>query len=591
MRKARDRRAPAGSRPEAQLKPVILAGAVLLSVVAGWTDLRSRRIPNWLTVPGLLLGLAANSVLSGWGGLKASLLGAAVGLALLLPFVLLRSLGAGDWKLAGSLGAFAGPGILMDLLLGSVFVAGVMAVALVIYKGRVRQTIRNIGHILISLVTFRLPGSRVSLDNPDSLKVPYGVALAFTVVLYGILWKMGSCGLGCCVQRAPLFADWPPKSAGPRLPKPRPCCPLMFMILLGIFWFGQAFSIYGAITRAAQEGARAGAAPYCTTCASPNSARDECGQCGQRRSTCIQTRSHENTSAVSNSNFQRLYRSHGLDFLCDRVWFQCLCAGPVQLSPNHHWWHRGLRHLGIVSIPVPVLAAFHLPEQAANLADRVGARADGDPVTPSPRLRRCFRVLAGLGWRDDRAAQLVEFAVALPLLVVFVVGIFDFSSAFTLKQKLTNAARDGARVAAADPANDLSAPIPVPVSVNDAFQVGLQQSGWPTTSTSAASCHRRQRPDHCVGADLDLYRNRQLSSRRADHHHQPRLLFSSQPGATLPSVTCTSQSPGAQTAVIGTCVSIQYAYPWRFGKVASLMGRTASLPTQVTATAVAMNEN
>ncbi|HVI78482.1 MAG TPA: TadE family protein [Candidatus Acidoferrum sp.] len=43
--------------------------------------------------------------------------------------------------------------------------------------------------------------------------------------------------------------------------------PLMFMILLGIFWFGQAFSIYGAITRAAQEGARAGSyAPSCSTC-------------------------------------------------------------------------------------------------------------------------------------------------------------------------------------------------------------------------------------------------------------------------------------------------------------------------------------
>ena len=170
---------------------MILAGAVLLSVVAGWTDLRSRRIPNWLTVSGLVIGIAANTALGGWGGLKTSLLGAAVGLALLLPFVLLRSLGAGDWKLAGVLGAFVGPGILVDLLLGSVFVAGVMAVALVIYKGRVRQTIRNIGHILISLVTFQLPGSRVSLDNPDSLKVPYGVALAFTVVLYGILWKMG----------------------------------------------------------------------------------------------------------------------------------------------------------------------------------------------------------------------------------------------------------------------------------------------------------------------------------------------------------------------------------------------------------------
>src|SRR5215469_8014223 len=42
--------------------------------------------------------------------------------------------------------------------------------------------------------------------------------------------------------------------------------PLMFMVLLGIFWFGQAFSIHGAITRAAQEGARAAAAPSCTTC-------------------------------------------------------------------------------------------------------------------------------------------------------------------------------------------------------------------------------------------------------------------------------------------------------------------------------------
>jgi prepilin peptidase CpaA len=178
-------------RPEARLKPVILAGAVIVAGVAGWTDLRWRRIPNWLTAPALLIGVAVNTRVSGWVGLKDSLLGVALGLALLLPFVLLRSLGAGDWKLAGALGAFTGPGLLVDLLLASILVAGVMAVALVIYKRRTRQTIRNIGHILISLVTFRLPGDRVSLDNPQSLKIPYGVALAFTVVLYGILWKFG----------------------------------------------------------------------------------------------------------------------------------------------------------------------------------------------------------------------------------------------------------------------------------------------------------------------------------------------------------------------------------------------------------------
>jgi prepilin peptidase CpaA len=173
------------------LKQGILAGAVVLALAAGWTDLRSRRIPNWLTVPGLAIGLALNTAFNGWSGVKSSLLGALLGLALLLPFVLLRSLGAGDWKLAGALGAFTGPSLLIDLLLASVFVAGLMAAALIIYTGRVRETLKNIGHILVSLVTFRLPGSRVSLDNPDSLKVPYGVALALTVVLYGIFWKLG----------------------------------------------------------------------------------------------------------------------------------------------------------------------------------------------------------------------------------------------------------------------------------------------------------------------------------------------------------------------------------------------------------------
>lgn len=172
-------------RIEAEVKPAIAAGMLAVAIVAGWTDFRSRRIPNWLTVPAFALGVASNTFFYGWVGLKVSLLGALVGLGLLLPFVLLRSLGAGDWKLAGALGAFTGPGLLIDLLLLSVFVAGMMAIMLIIYKGRVRETLRNIAHILASLVTFQLPGNRVSLDNPDSLKVPYGVALALSVLLYG----------------------------------------------------------------------------------------------------------------------------------------------------------------------------------------------------------------------------------------------------------------------------------------------------------------------------------------------------------------------------------------------------------------------
>jgi prepilin peptidase CpaA len=169
----------------------VLAGAVLLSVIAAFTDLRSRRIPNWLTVPGFLLGVVLNTVVLGWGGCKNSLLGAGLGLALLLPFVLLNSLGKGDWKYAGALGAFTGPKLLIDILLGSIFVAGAMALALVIYKRRLMETVRNIGHILISLVTFRLPGSHVTLDNPNALKIPKGVALAMTVLLYCIAQAWG----------------------------------------------------------------------------------------------------------------------------------------------------------------------------------------------------------------------------------------------------------------------------------------------------------------------------------------------------------------------------------------------------------------
>lgn len=168
------------------LRPIILGLAVALALIAGYTDWRSRRIPNWLTVPGFLIGVSVNVLAGGWAGLKTSLLGAGLGLLLLLPFVFLRSLGAGDWKLAGALGAFVGWQVLVDLLMGSVFVAGVMALGLVIYKHRFKETMRNIGRLLASMVTFHRPGPEVSLDNPQSLKVPYGVALALTTVLFGI---------------------------------------------------------------------------------------------------------------------------------------------------------------------------------------------------------------------------------------------------------------------------------------------------------------------------------------------------------------------------------------------------------------------
>lgn len=113
-------------------------------------------------------------------------MGAGLGLGLLLPFVLLRSLGGGDWKLAGALGAFLGPARLIVVLLATILVAGLMALALIVWKKRIGQTLRNLGHMLASFFTLHLPGPELSLDNPDSLKVPFGVAVAVAVVLYTV---------------------------------------------------------------------------------------------------------------------------------------------------------------------------------------------------------------------------------------------------------------------------------------------------------------------------------------------------------------------------------------------------------------------
>ncbi len=165
--------------------------ATIPAAVAGWTDWQSRRIPNWLTVPALFVGIAVNTLALGWAGAKEAMLGAGLGLGLLLPLVLLRSLGGGDWKLIGALGAFLGPTRLINVLLITVLTAGLMALVVIIWKRRIGRTLRNLAQILASFFTLRLPGPELSLDNPDSLKIPFGVAVAVAVVLYTVRQAWG----------------------------------------------------------------------------------------------------------------------------------------------------------------------------------------------------------------------------------------------------------------------------------------------------------------------------------------------------------------------------------------------------------------
>jgi len=182
-------------------------------------------------------------------------------------------------------------------------------------------------------------------------------------------------------------------------------------------------------------------------------------------------------------------------------------------------------------------------------------------------------------WAGDRASQIVEFALSLPLLVLFVVGIFDFSGAISLKQKLTNAAREAARVAAADPANDLGNSLgPPPASVVDAFYVvdnyliseklsdcGLSlvlptPTGGPLTWGSTAT--------GCPGGPSGILR------------------------ITINRGCVKSQTiNGNPVNLVGTCVTILYPYKWQYSSVTGLLGITFVGPTGITTTATAFNEN
>lgn len=182
---------------------------------------------------------------------------------------------------------------------------------------------------------------------------------------------------------------------------------------------------------------------------------------------------------------------------------------------------------------------------------------------------------------SDGGSQIVEFALSLPLLVLFVVGIFDFSGAISLKQKLTNAAREGARVAASDPANDLGGTASTaPASVIDALLVvdnylvsekindcGLVLSGNPLPAPvqSALTWTYTSTGSGCPTPGITLAINR----------------------GCVTQITANSNTIN----LIGTCVSLTYPYKWQYGSVAGLFGATFVGPTAITTSSTAFNEN
>jgi prepilin peptidase CpaA len=139
---------------------------LMLVVVATVTDLRSRRIPNWLTLPFLAAGLVVGGVTGGLAGLVRSAAGVGLAILLLAAFCFLRGMGWGDLKLCAAVGAWLGPGQLTFALVVTAIVGGLAAVAGLLWRG----------------TGYKLP-ARLRIDDPAAFTLPYAPAIAIGTLL------------------------------------------------------------------------------------------------------------------------------------------------------------------------------------------------------------------------------------------------------------------------------------------------------------------------------------------------------------------------------------------------------------------------
>jgi prepilin peptidase CpaA len=160
----------------------------LVAVAAGF-DLKSRRIPNWLVLAGLIVSFVLQINFNGFEGFKAWGLGLLIGFGAFLPLYLLRAMGAGDVKLMAMVGAFLGPNLALGAVLATLVVGGILAIAMAMYSGALVQTMKNVRIMLTAGMYKTLSGGGVQLDAPAAStgSLPYAVAIALGTLIQQIL--------------------------------------------------------------------------------------------------------------------------------------------------------------------------------------------------------------------------------------------------------------------------------------------------------------------------------------------------------------------------------------------------------------------
>ena len=155
------------------------AAATACALVGSVFDVKSRRIPNFVTMPAFLFGLALHLALGGWRQLLSSLAAGLICAAVFLVFYIAGGMGAGDVKLILAVGCIAGLSHVAYLLVLTALSGGVMAIVWAVARGQLQQTIMNVGELASHHRHAGLqPHPDLNLKNAATLRLPYALAIA-----------------------------------------------------------------------------------------------------------------------------------------------------------------------------------------------------------------------------------------------------------------------------------------------------------------------------------------------------------------------------------------------------------------------------
>jgi len=168
---------------------LIIHGVLLLSLIsAGILDVRSSRVPNFITFPLILVGFGFHTMSDSGNGILFSMEGLGLGFSLLIGFYVYGGMGAGDVKLLAAVGAVVGP---LNVFVGFLFASllgGLYAVAMMSWHLGLAGTAERIKIILVSMVFMKV-NVATSLEETSLPKLRYALVIGLgTLIGQGYQW-------------------------------------------------------------------------------------------------------------------------------------------------------------------------------------------------------------------------------------------------------------------------------------------------------------------------------------------------------------------------------------------------------------------